>query len=99
MSGITADVPIHTIRAGDQQPGHAFVHRGDYLHALQARRTGLAIDISCHITVPARDQRLGHLRVVIKKLEQSLDHALRMGRTFIVLPEKLGNSQGRLVSP
>ncbi|MNG08861.1 hypothetical protein D3C84_922480 [compost metagenome] len=37
VGGITANVAIHPIRASDQQPGHAFVHRGDDMAVLQPR--------------------------------------------------------------
>ncbi|MNX97027.1 hypothetical protein D3C86_1293760 [compost metagenome] len=93
VGGITADVPIHPIRAGNQQPGHAFVDGGDDVAVLQSKGSCNPQSVSRDVAILAHDQGLGHFRVVIEELEQSLDHALGMGCVFCVLPQKQRDSE------
>ncbi|MNQ74540.1 hypothetical protein D3C85_892990 [compost metagenome] len=93
MGGIATNIPIHPIRTGDQQPGHALVYRRDDLAVLQSRSSYNPQSVSRDIAILAHNQGLGHFGVVIKELEQSLDHALGMGCVFCVLPQKQRDSE------
>ncbi|MNG08417.1 hypothetical protein D3C84_917730 [compost metagenome] len=62
---------------------------------LQSKGSCNPQSVSRDIAILAHDQGLGHFRVVIEELEQSLDHALGMGCVFCVLPQKQRDSQCR----
>ncbi|MNC42417.1 hypothetical protein D3C75_912320 [compost metagenome] len=99
MGGEGADVTVYPIRTGDQQTGYACVHRWHNLYTLQSWSTGHAVAVSSDIAVLTHDQCLRYLGVLIKELEQALDHALGMGGVVGVLPEEQCDTQGGGITP
>ncbi|MNN08513.1 hypothetical protein D3C81_1213690 [compost metagenome] len=99
MGGIASNIPIHPIRTGDQQPGHALVDRRDDMAVLQSRSSYNPQSVSRDVAILAHNQGLGHFGVVIEELEQSLDHALGMGCVFCVLPQKQRDPERGGVAP
>ncbi|MNF80546.1 hypothetical protein D3C76_446020 [compost metagenome] len=94
LCGKGADVTVYPIRTGEQQTCRASENSRNGLDALQAGCTMLSVQVSGHIAIFANDQCLGHLWIVVKKLEQALDHALGMGGIVRVLPEEQRDTQG-----
>ncbi|MNF92050.1 hypothetical protein D3C76_1183740 [compost metagenome] len=93
MGGKGADVTVYPIRTGEQQAGHAFEYSWDSMDILQSRRAGHAKVTSSDVAILTHDQYLRYLGIVIKELEQTLDHALGMGGVVRILPEEQCDTQ------